>query len=257
YLRNERGDYENALKDYTRAVEMEPRNPELLNSRGKTYFDMASSGKYKNQEKSLLEKAIKDYTEALSKAKITPKSKSEALSNRGAAFGMSSRFEESIRDITESIELDPTNKNAYANRSIAYLNTEQYEKALADYQSYLKFDPNNVNFWYESGMVQRVMKRNEDAIKSLDRALQINPKLNIAYLERARAKAQAGDKAGSEQDYQKALQLGAKLDQMDAGLRGGGEIPNNLPNLNQGTIKKKDNLQYQKEEGVKATKGNG
>jgi len=221
FLRNERKDYEGALKDYTRAVEMEPNNPELLNSRGKTYFDMASSGKYKNQEKVLIEKALKDYTEALSKPKITPKSKSEALSNRGAAYGMAGMHQESIRDITESVELDPTNKNAYANRSIAYLNTGQYEKALGDYQAYLKFEPNNFNFWYESGMVQRVMKRNEDAIKSLDRALQINPNLNIAYLERARAKAQAGNKASAQQDYQKAQQMGLKLEALDQQLMGG------------------------------------
>jgi len=220
YIRNERGDYEGALKDYTKAVEMEPGNPELLNSRGKTYFDMASSGKYKNQEKVLLEKAIKDYSEALTKSKITPESKSEALSNRGAAYGMSGLHELSIRDISESIQLDPKNKNAYANRSIAYLNTGQYEKALADYQSYLKYEPNNFNFWYESGMVQRLLKRNEDAISSLDRAIQLNPKLNIAYLERARAKAQAGNKAGAQQDYQKAQQMGVKLEPMDQQLMG-------------------------------------
>ncbi len=221
YLRNDRGDFEGALKDYTRAVDMEPNNPELLNSRGKTYFDMAASGKYKGQEKSLIEKAIKDYTEALSKPKITPKSKSEALSNRGAAYGMAGMANQSIIDISQSIELDPKNKNAYANRSIAYLNTGQYEKALSDYQAFLKFEPNNFNFWYESGMVQRVMKRNEDAIKSLDRALQINPNLNIAYLERARAKAQAGNKAGAQQDYQKAQQMGLKLEAMDQGLMSG------------------------------------
>ena len=128
---------------------------------------------------------------------------------------------ESIRDISESIKLDSTNKNAYANRSIAYLNTGQYEKALSDYQSYLKYDPTNFNFWYESGMVQRVMKRNEDAIKSLDRALQLNPKLSIAYLERARAKAQAGNKAGAQQDYQKAQQMGTRMEAMDNQLLGG------------------------------------
>lgn len=227
HLRNDLGDYEGALKDYTRAVEMEPGNPELLNSRGKTYFDMASSGKYKNQERTLIEKALKDYSEALSKPKITVKAKSEALSNRGAALGMAGRFEESIRDITESVALDSTNKNAYANRSIAYLNTRQYEKALGDYQKYLQYEPNNFNFWYESGMVQRMMKRNEDAVKSLDRAIQLNPKLGIAYLERARAKAQAGNRAGAQQDYQKAQQMGVKLEPMDIQLRDGAAPPAN------------------------------
>ncbi|MFN0035134.1 MAG: tetratricopeptide repeat protein [Saprospiraceae bacterium] len=215
YLRESRGDHEAALKDYTRAVEMEPNNPELLNSRGKTYFDMASFERYKSQRKTLLEKAIKDYSDALAKPKITPKSKSEALSNRGAAYGMSGMFEPSIRDISEAIKLDPKNKNAYANRSIAYLNTGQLEKALGDYQAYLKFEPNNANFWYESGMVQRVLKRNEEAVRSLDRAIQLNPTLGIAYIERARAKAQSGNQASARQDYQKAQQMGVALEPMD------------------------------------------
>lgn len=222
FLRNERGDFEGALKDYTRAVEMEPNNREILNSRGKTYFDMASSPKYRNQQKTLLEKAVKDYTESLAKTKQTDKATSESLSNRGAAYGMLGMLEQSIKDISDAIALDPANKNAYANRSIAYLNTGQYEKALADYQEYLKYDPANANFWYESGMVQRVMKRNEDAVKSLDRALQLNPKLAVAYLERARSKAQSGNQAAAQADYQKAQQLGIKLEAMDQQLMGGG-----------------------------------
>lgn len=221
FLRNVKGDFEGALKDYNKAVEMEPNNREILNSRGKTYFDMAASGKYKGQEKSLLEKAVKDYTESLAKTNQTDKATSESYSNRGAAYGMLGMLQKSIDDITEAIKLDPANKNAYANRSIAYLNTGQYEKALADYQEYLKYDPMNANFWYESGMVQRVMKRNEESVKSLDRALQINPKLAIGYLERARAKAQAGNFAGAQQDYQKAQQMGVKMEAMDQQLMGG------------------------------------
>jgi tetratricopeptide (TPR) repeat protein len=79
----------------------------------------------------------------------------------------------------------------------------------------------NANFWYESGMVQRVMKRNEESVKSLDRAIQLNPKLGVAYLERARAKAQGGNIAGAQQDYQKAQQMGARLEAMDQQLTGG------------------------------------
>ncbi len=72
-------------------------------------------------------------------------------------------------------------------------------------------------------MVNRVLKRNEEAVKVLDHALQLNPKLSVAYLERARAKAQAGDKAGAQLDYQKAQQMGVKLEAMDGQLMGGGQ----------------------------------
>src|SRR5690606_10538588 len=56
----EMGDYNRALQDYTQAVTINPQNSELYNSRGKTYFDMAMSGKFNNQQQDLVQKAIKD-----------------------------------------------------------------------------------------------------------------------------------------------------------------------------------------------------
>ena len=59
------------------------------------------------------------------------------------------------------------------------------------------------------------------SIQSLDKALKINPQLAIAYLERARAKAQAGNRSGAKQDYQNAQKMGIKLEPMDEQLLNG------------------------------------
>ncbi|MFN0215068.1 MAG: tetratricopeptide repeat protein [Saprospiraceae bacterium] len=210
-----KGDFEASLADYTRAIEMDPGNPELNKDRGKAYFNMASSSKYKNQQRSLLDKALQDYTVALSKPKITPRSKSDALASRGAAYGFAGMYAQCISDLTESLEFDPNNKTAYTNRAVAYLNTGQYEKALADYEQYVRIDPNNAQMWYECGMMQRSLKKHLLAVKSLDNALKLNPKLNLAYLERARSKAGIGNYTGARQDYQKAQQLGVSLEPAD------------------------------------------
>lgn len=212
------GNYDAALKDYTQATEIEPKNPELLNSRGKTYFDMAMSGKFKEKEVDFVQRALADYTEALTKPKIKDKSRAEILINKGAAEGSRGNNAQAIIDITEGLKLDPSNKNGYFNRSIAYYGAKNYEAALADYGEYLKFDPNNANIWYESGMLQRSMRRNEEAIKSLDKAIRLNPNFGLAYIERARAKAQAGNKAAAQQDYQRATQMGIKTTEFDQNL---------------------------------------
>lgn len=217
------GNYEKALADYTQAVEIERKNPELLNSRGKTYFDMAMSGKFKSKEAEYIQKALADYTEALTKPSIKDKSKAEVYINRGAAMGAINRFPEAIQDITEGLKLDPTNKNGYFNRSIAYFSSQQFDNALKDYGEYLKLDPNNANMWYEQGMLLRTMNKSSEAITSLDNAIRLNPGLGIAYLERARAKAQSNNKAGAQQDYQKATQLGMKTNELDQKLMGGGQ----------------------------------
>jgi len=220
---NKRGDFAGALLEYDRAQEIDPNNPDLMVFRGKTFFNMASSEKYKTQQKSLLEKSINAYTQALSIPKATAKTKADALIGRGTAYGFSGMYQQCIQDITEGIQLDPTNKSAYSNRSFAYMSTRQYEKALSDYQEYLKIDPNDANFWYESGLVERSLNRYPDAIKSLDQALKLNPKLGLAYLERARSKAMSGNVSEARLDYQKALQMGQSLEPMDQQWMGGGQ----------------------------------
>jgi len=210
-----KGNFEAALKDYNQAITMDPGNPELSKDRGKTYFNMANSSQYKNQQRELLEKAVQDYTAAMAKPKISPKSKSDALSSRGAAYGFAGMYEQCISDLTESLEMDRTNKTAYANRAVAYINTKQYEKALNDYQEYVKIDPNNPQMWYECGMMQRSLKRYLHAIKSLDNALKLNPKFGLAFLERARTQAGMGNYTEARQDYQRAQQLGVQLEPAD------------------------------------------
>lgn len=216
--RRKLGKFETALQDYSQAIAIEGKKPELYNSRGKTYFDMGTNGKYKDQSRELISKAIADYDAGLALPNIPAKAKAETLINRGAAHGALGNFEKTVSDINEGLALDSLNKNGYFNRSIAYYTLRQYDKALADYDRYLTFDPVNGNIWYESGMIQRAMGKNEDAVRRLNKAIQYNPNLAIAYLERARAYAQAGNKTSAQQDYQRAQNMGVKLDEMDSRL---------------------------------------
>ncbi|MBV6443504.1 MAG: tetratricopeptide repeat protein [Haliscomenobacteraceae bacterium CHB4] len=217
----EMGDYNRALQDYTQAVTINPENPELYNSRGKTYFDMAMSGKFNNQQQDLVQKAIKDYSDALKRQNIKPKSKAEILINRGAANGFLRNFQQSIQDLSEGLAIDPTNENGYFNRSIAYYTMGQLDNALADYDEYLKYKPYNADVLYESGMILRSKGQNQEAIERLTRSIQLKPNFGYSYLERARAYMQAGNRAAAQQDYQRAQQMGANKTEFDARLEGG------------------------------------
>ena len=229
YYRNKLGNYNAALADYTKALSIEKENAELFNSRGKTYFDMAMSGKFQNQENTLIQRALDDYNSGLALPKIKTKTKSEILINRGAAFGSRQQFAEALQSLDAGIALDSTNKNGYFNRSIALYSLsvsskgqeiEYLNKALADYRKYLKFDPNNANVWYESGMIQRTLGKNEEALQALNQAIRLNTNFALAYLERARVQAQMGNKAAAAQDYQHAAQLGVPMEPSDSKLMG-------------------------------------
>jgi tetratricopeptide (TPR) repeat protein len=224
YFRNQLSDYPAALADYDEAVNLDKQNPEVYNSRGKTYFDMAMSGKYKGQETSLVQKAINDYNAALAILKIKPKTKSEILINRGAALGSRNQLADALKSLDEGIALDTMNKNGYLNRSLTLFNlaendttrrTSYLSRALADDLKYLELDPFNAGMRYESGVLQRTLGQNQEAIRSLTAAIELNPEYALAFRERARAYAQSGNKAAATQDYQRAGQLGAKMEALD------------------------------------------
>ncbi len=220
----EKGDFAKSLQDYSEAVAINPKNPELFNSRGKTYFDMAMSGKFKQQEKEFVQKSIADYDMALKVAsEAKPKMRSEALINRGAAYGAQNNFAQALNDLNEGIQLDPKNKNGYLNRSLVYFNIGKYEETIADYTKYLEYDPNNANIYYERGMIRRSLNRNQEAVDDLTRAIRLDASLGLAYLERARANAQAGNTAAARQDYQRAQQFKIQLTPKDVELMNGGK----------------------------------
>lgn len=219
YRRNILGNYNAALEDYTKAVQIEPKNPELYNSRGKTYFDMAMSGKYPAaQTAEYRKKALEDYQAALQIGTLKPKTQAEILINSGAAYGSQNDYVNALRSLNKGLKVDPNNKNGYFNRSIVYFTINQPDSALADYRTYLKYDPYNHNIWYESGMLLRSLQRNNEAVEALNQCLRLKPGYGLAHLERARAYAQLGNKAAAQQDYQRAKELNMQTTDFDAQL---------------------------------------
>ena len=215
YLRK-KGETNKALADYTTAVEIDKTNPELYNSRGKTYFDMVASGKLQQaQAGDYLQKALNDYDKSVELSANKPKTRSEALINRGAARGLANQFDAALADLNEGIKLDEGNKNGYFNRSIVYYNLSKFDEAIADYTNYLKIEPYDANMLYERGMLRRVKGQYKDALEDLSKAIQINPNLGLAYLERARVNGLAGNKSAAQSDYQTAASKGNGMQDMD------------------------------------------
>lgn len=221
YLRKN-GQAKQALEDYSTAISINPKNAELYNSRGKTYFDLCTTPSIPPPESAdYLQRALKDYDSAVELSAGKPKVQAEALINRGAAKGLSANYQSALADLDKGVELDPTNKNGYFNRSIVYFNTNQHQKAIEDYSRYLEIDPFNANMWYERGMLRRATKQYPLAIDDLTRCISIKPDFGLAYMERARAYALSGNKAAAEADYRTAKLYGQKMEQMDMQVLGG------------------------------------
>jgi hypothetical protein len=161
YYRSQ-GQFETAMSDYTNALALEPQNPELINSRGKTYFDMAMSGKYpKEKAGEFLKSALDDYNASLNLAgNLKPQVKGAMLINRGAALGTINQLDKAMQDFNEGLQLDPGNKTGYMNRGFLYEKLRQPEPAIADFTKYLELDPTNSRIMQEREKVRRLLQQN-------------------------------------------------------------------------------------------------
>ncbi|MEQ6124033.1 tetratricopeptide repeat protein [Pseudotenacibaculum sp. MALMAid0570] len=119
------GLYNEALKDYNKAIELNSKNSIAFNNRGYTYNVMKD---YEN--------AIKDFEKAI----LLDESFAYALNNRGFAKIKLGFKEEGFKDLQESMILDGTNSYCYLNFGIYYHDNGEYQKALEYYNKAKEID---------------------------------------------------------------------------------------------------------------------
>jgi len=101
----EKGQYDQAISEFNKALEINPKDTEAYYNRGLAYYD---KGQY--------DKAISDYTKAL---EINPRDV-EAHNNRGVAYGKKGQYDQAISDFTKAMEINPRQAEACYNRGRAY-----------------------------------------------------------------------------------------------------------------------------------------
>lgn len=120
------GQMEEAIQEYSKAIDKDPRNAAAYNNRGIVYDDLEQ-----------YERAIEDYDKAI---ELNPNNVL-AYNNRGVAYDNLGEYEKAIEDYDKAIKLDPDYAAAYNNRGVIYNALGQYEKAIECYTQAIKLDP--------------------------------------------------------------------------------------------------------------------
>ena len=115
----EKGQFDNAIKWFTFAIDFDPKCAEAYWRRGNAYG-----------EKGDIFGAIADYNEAI---RIAPQF-TEAYVNRGVAYEEKGEHDRAITDFTRAIRLDPEHGLAYYDRAIAYEKIGEKAKAEEDHK---------------------------------------------------------------------------------------------------------------------------
>ena len=117
YQSFKKGDYDQAIKDYSEAIKLDPEYAFPFYGRGCAW---ALKKDY--------DKAIKDLTEAI---RLDPKNAS-AYNDRGGVFLTTGKYDKALKDYTEAIRLDPKHGASFDGRGWAWLKTREYDKAIED-----------------------------------------------------------------------------------------------------------------------------
>jgi tetratricopeptide (TPR) repeat protein len=195
------GEYDNAVKDLTEAIRLDPTKSEALYiSRGDAY---SAKGKH--------DKAINDYTEA---TRLNPKS-APAFHNRGLIYYDKADYTRALDDFTRAIRLDPQNTAILNSRGIAYDQNHERDKAIEDFTQAIKFDPKNALALSNRGVIYARTGEYGKALDDYTEAIRAQPQhhnaiANCAVLLATCPEAKYRDGKKAVELAQQAIKLAGK-----------------------------------------------
>ncbi len=144
----QKGDYDNAIAAYTKAIEHKPDDAEAYYNRGFLY---AEKGEYDH--------AIADYDKVI---ELNPKY-AYAYYNRGVSYGEKGEYDHAIADYDKVIELNPKYADAYYNRGTTYHGKREYDRAIADYDKAIELNPNGSIYYLGRSLIHLIQKNWQQA----------------------------------------------------------------------------------------------
>src|SRR3972149_1619686 len=123
----QKSQYEHAILDFSKAIEINPRLSETYNNLGIAY----------GKGKGLHDQAIIYFSEAI---EINPVY-AEAYANRGVAYGNKGIYDKAISDFNKAIELNPEYPDVYFNKALLCEKTGRIREAVETYKEFIQYAP--------------------------------------------------------------------------------------------------------------------
>ncbi|HYA87229.1 MAG TPA: tetratricopeptide repeat protein [Nitrospirota bacterium] len=223
---HERGQFDRAIEDYSKAIDLDPLFVGAYNNRG---LDFVRTGQlseafldfnkavtlnpdyyaaYVNRglafdKAGQLERAIVDYDKAIA---LNP-SDYNSYNYRGIAFDKMGNFDKAIADYDTAIAINPFFIEAYQNRGAAFHKLGQFDKAIGDYDKVIALKPTDYNVYITTGVSYGSLSLFDKAIECFNTAIAINPNDQEAYYNRGFAYSLVKQYDRALQDLNKTLEL--------------------------------------------------
>jgi tetratricopeptide (TPR) repeat protein len=161
--------YDEAIADYNKSLSIKPDYAEAFFNRGQLMMDM-------NQR----EDAKRDFQKAIG---LNHKN-ADAHNNLGIILAGENKFDEAITNYNKAIELKPDFTQAYYNRGNLFKKENRFDEALSDYTKAITLQPDLSEGYNNRGLLYMKLKKYDDAIKDFDKAIAIQPTYAESYFNR-------------------------------------------------------------------------
>ncbi len=185
-------DYERAITDFDRAIELNPAYAWAFGSRGVTFHFLND-----------YERAIADFDRAI---ELNPKY-TWAYGSRGQTYRLRKDYERAIADFDRAIEIDSDYVWAYEQRGRAYNSLKMYRRAIEDFDRAQELDPNYFWAYFNRGITYRMLKDYERALADLDRALELEPQNASIFAQKGFVRLWMRDTRQAEIDFTRGWEI--------------------------------------------------
>lgn len=186
------GRAEEALADYTRAIEADPGYPDYYLDRGNLLHQLGRA-----------DEALADYEAVMRLSPPFP----EAYYNRSELRFAAGDLAGARADLDHTLELDPDFAPAYVNRSGIFVAQGDCARAREDVERGLALAPRDPHLLCVLGQVELAEGRHLEARTAFDQALEFDPELPAGWAGRAELAYERGDNEAALADLDRALKL--------------------------------------------------
>ncbi len=186
------GNYDQALADYTRAIQSGKDLARAYEGRGNVY----TLTRHFNE-------AVQDYTTSLSY-----QSSAQTLTERCNAYRVLSNYAKAKADCSEAVQIDPNNLDAHIALSALYLEENDLTNARSEFNQAIQIDPKSDKAYYILSQIETQAGNLDKAVAALTECIKLNPNNPNYYWDRGFIYLGTGKPELAKSDMESVLKYG-------------------------------------------------